>query len=238
MRARSLLSGQSSVEFLVALPVLILLLFGIIQFALIYQARATLNHATMLAARAGAVNNGSKTAMRAALARGLTPLFAAKPTDGGYTEAWTEARTKETLPTLATLTVLNPTRAAFADFAQARLDGKAGRELPNDTLNYRNTAPGGSSRISIQDANLLHLRVTYCYRLIVPVLDRVIHATVNALSSSDSSLSANGMSDPFGTNGARTRPNCVNPLARGERRIEIRSEAFVRMQTPFYDSNL
>lgn len=238
MRARKPLSGQSSVEFLVALPVLILLLFGIIQFALIYQARATLNHATMLAARAGAVNNGSRTAMRAALARGLTPLFAAKPTDGAYTDAWKKARTEETLATLATLTVLNPTRAAFGDFAQARLDGKAGRELPNDTLNYRNTAPGGASRISIQDANLLHLRVTYCYRLIVPVLDRVIYATVNALSSSDSSLSANGMSDPFGTIGARTRPNCINPVARGEHRIEIRSEAFVRMQTPFYDSNL
>lgn len=231
-------AGQASTEFLIALPLLILLLFGIIQFAMIYQARATLNHATMLAARAGALHNGNRNEMRAALARGLAPLFAAAPSDAGYLKAWEKARLQETLPTLATLAVLNPTRAAFTDFARPRLDGKGGRELPNDTLNYRNSAPGGASQISVQDANLLHLRVTYCFRLIVPVVDRVIYAVANALTPADSSLSANGMSDPFGTNGSMTPPNCVNPLNRGERRIEIRSESFVRMQTPFYESNL
>lgn len=45
-------AGQSSAEFLIALPIVILLLFGVIRFALLYQARATLNHATLLAARA------------------------------------------------------------------------------------------------------------------------------------------------------------------------------------------
>lgn len=238
MRGSKDLAGQASTEFLIALPLLILLLFGIIQFAMIYQARSTLNHATMLAARAGALHNGSRTEMRAALARGLTPLFAAAPSEAGYLKAWEKARLQETLPALTTLAVLNPVRAAFTDFARPRLDGKGGRELPNDTLNYRNSAPGSASKISIQDANLLHLRVTYCFRLIVPVVDRVIYAATNALAPTDSSLSANGMADPFGTNGAMTRPSCVNPLNRGERRIQIRSEAFVRMQTPFHESNL
>lgn len=136
------------------------------------------------------------------------------------------------------LDVLNPTRAAFTDFARMRLDGKGGRELPNGTLNYRSTTPGGASRISIQDANLLHLRVTYCFRLIVPVMDRVIHAGVNALTPFDAAVSANGMSDPFGTNGTTVpRLTCFNPALRGPR-IEIRSEAFVRMQSPYYESNL
>lgn len=238
MRGRKGLAGQASTEFLIALPLLILLLFGIIQFSMIYQARATLNHATLLAARAGALHNGSKNEMRAALARGLAPLFAASPSEAGYLEAWEKARLQETLPSLTTLAVLNPPRTAFTDFARARLDGKGGRELPNDTLNYRNSAPGSASKISVQDANLLHLRVTYCFRLIVPVVDRVIYAAANALTPAASSLAANGMSDPFGTNDAITRPNCVNPLSRSERRIEIRSEAFIRMQTPFHESNL
>lgn len=240
MKGRQALTGQSSTEFLVALPVLILLLFGIIQFALIYQARATLNHATMLAARAGALHNGKESEMRDALASGLVPMFAKAPSMDAYAAALLHVKTTETAKALglAKIEVLNPTRAAFTDFARARLDAGAGRELPNDTLNYRSTAPGGASRISVQDANLLHVRVTYCYRLFVPVVDRVIYATVNAFTANDTSLAANGMSDPFGTNGAMTRPNCINPLKPSENRIEIRSEAFVRMQTPFYEANL
>ncbi|WP_056338331.1 TadE/TadG family type IV pilus assembly protein [Massilia sp. Leaf139] len=226
-------AGQASTEFLVALPLLILLLFGIVQFSLIYQARSTLNHATMLAARAAALHHGDRVKMRDALASGLAPLFAKQPSILAYNQAVVDAKTDLQGPGRATLLVLNPTRAAFTDFAQARLDGKGGRELPNDTLNYRNTSRGTASRISVQDANLLHLRVTWCYRLIVPVVDRVIYATVNALGPGDAALSANGMADPFGTGGATpaNRP-CVKP------RIEIRSEAFVRMQTPFYESNL
>lgn len=231
--------GQAIAEFLIVLPVLILLLFGVIQFALIYQARATLNHAALLAARAGALHHGDQKEMRSALAAGLAPLFATGPSVAAYGEALLRART-ETLQVsnMTKIDVLNPTRAAFADFARARLDGGGGRELPNDTLNYRSTTPGGASRISIQDANLLHLRVTYCFRLIVPIMDRVIHASVNALTPFDAALSANGMGDPFGTNGTTLpRPACFNPALRGPR-IEIRSEAFVRMQSPYHESNL
>lgn len=69
-------------------------------------------------------------------------------------------------------------------------------------------------------------------------IDRVIHAVVNARTPFDASVSANDMPDPFGTNGVTLpSPNCINPLFRG-RRIEITSEALVRMQTPFYESNL
>ncbi|MFC0253907.1 TadE/TadG family type IV pilus assembly protein [Massilia consociata] len=239
MKALPRAAGQAMTEFLIALPLLILLLFGLVQFALIYQARATLNHAAMLAARAGALHNGDRGEMRQALADGLAPLFASEASAAGYAQAVLKARVETAaLANMAALDVLNPTRAAITDFGRARLDGTGGRELPNDTLNYRSTAPGGASRISVQDANLLHLRVTYCFRLIVPVVDRVIHAAANALTPLDPALSANGMSDPFGTGGTTVpRPACFNPAFRGPR-IEIRSEAFVRMQSPFYESNL
>ena len=124
---------------------------------------------------------------------------------------------------------------------QPRLDGSGAagdREIPNDTLIYRNTAAGATSGVSVQDANILHLRVGYCYRLIVPVVGRMIHAAKNALIAFDHVLQSNGMSDPFGIGSAPVLDtDCVNPLAAGPR-IRIQSEAVVRMQSPFYRSNL
>jgi hypothetical protein len=238
-RVRVGVAGQSTTEFLIIFPMLMMLVFGIIQFALIFQARATLNHATMLAARAGALNNGDKSAMRRALASGLVPLFNKKPDMVEYGKALAYANI-ETLPVsnMATLVVLNPTRAAIGDFGRNRLDAAAGRELPSDTLAYRNTAPGATSRISVQDANLLHLRVSYCFRLMVPVMDRVIYAGAHALGPFAAALSANGMQDPFGTHGVNVPSlDCLNPAFRGPR-IVIRSEAIVRMQSPFFEANL
>ncbi|UUZ55948.1 DUF192 domain-containing protein [Massilia sp. H-1] len=155
--------GQSMTEFLVVFPALVLLVFGIIQFALLYQTRLTLNHATMLAAPLGALNNGSDAAMRLALGNGLAPLFALDPTMGGYIYAVKEAN-KRTIKgaNMVDLTVLNPTKAAMNDFGRTKLNGTGGRELPNDTLSYRSVTPGTNSKISVQDANILHVRVEFC----------------------------------------------------------------------------
>jgi len=225
--------GQSATEFVIAFPVLVLLVFGILQVAFMYQGRATLNYATMLAARAGATNNGDATSMRNALARGLAPLFASSADTGGYAKALTKATMETNAAAMMTkIEVLNPTPQALKDFGRKRLDGIAGDELPNDTLAYRTSTPGSSSKISIQDANLLHVRVTYCYRLIVPVIGHLIHAAVNSSIVSGGS----GMSDPFGIGTAKLTAPCNNPLFDGPR-IEIRSDAIVRMQSPFYAKN-
>lgn len=231
--------GQSATEFLVIFPALFLLVFGIIQFALLYQARATLNHAALLAARAGALHNGDQTEMRLALAKGLAPLFASEASPAGYAEAVLKAAAQTAaLSNLTRLEVLNPTRESLIDFGQSALDGVSGVELPNDTLSYRTTTPGANAKISIQDSNILHVRVTYCFRLVVPVVDRILYATVNALSpSTHVGLQANGMSNPFGTGGEPLIPQCFNPLFRGPR-INIQSEAMVRMQSPFFQKNL
>jgi len=77
--AKQFQAGQSATELLVIFPALILLVFGVIQFGLLYQARSVLNHATFLAARAGAMHNGSKTEMRLALAKGMTLYLRAQP---------------------------------------------------------------------------------------------------------------------------------------------------------------
>lgn len=238
---RHAVRGAAATEFLIMFPALIFLLFGVIQWGLIYQARATLDHAVLLAARAGAVQNGNKNEMKKGLAAGLAPLFASEPTMTGYTAARGKAFVEVLMPNIVDLKVVNPTDKAVADFGQARLDGAgpAGdREIPNDTLIYRNTSAGATSGVSVQDANILHVRVGYCYRLIVPVVGRMIHAAKNALTSFDHVLQSHGMSDPFGIgSGPVVDTDCVNPLAAGPR-IRIQSEAIVRMQSPYYRSNL
>ena len=229
--------GQSATEFLVIFPVLVLLVFGIIQFGLLYQTRATLNHATMLAARAGALHNGSASEMRAALARGLAPLFASEASAEGYAAALVKAQV-EASAAYAAVDVLNPSADALSDFGRARLDGGSGSELPNDTLNYRSASAGSKSKLSIQDANLLHVRVTYCARLLVPIIDRILYATVNT-STPDThvGLQATGMSNPFATGDEPATTSCGPPSAFG-RRIKVQGEAIVRMQSPFYSDNV
>lgn len=227
-------SGQSAIEFLIVLPALVMLVFGTIQAGLLYRARATLNHATLLAARAGALHNGNQGEMRSALARGLLPLFAHAATPQGYEAARVRAVAETAPGAMVTIEVLNPTAAAFADFGRARDDAGSGSELPNDTLAYRATTPGAASKISIQDANLLHVRVTYCLRLIVPVIDRLLDGMLN---SADPDGAAPGLRNPFGIGAVAVSAPCTGAAA-ADRRIRIRSEAIVRMQSPFYRANL
>ena len=230
--------GVAATEFLIVFPALVFVLFGVIQWALIYQARATLNHATLLAARSGALHGGSKAEMRKGLAAGLAPLFASEATMAGYLTARGKAFTEISVFNLASIDVVNPTAQALADFGRPKLDGTAGTELPNDTLNYRNTSAGGSSGVSIQDANILHVRITYCYRMIVPVVGRMIEAVSHAMTPFDHSLQSHGMSDPFGIGSPVVLdPLCTRPGAAGPR-IKIESEAVVRMQSPFDRKNL
>lgn len=231
------LRGQSAIEFLIIFPLLAMLVFGIIQFALMYQTRATLNHATLLAARAGALHNGDRDEMRAALARGLAPLFASEASPEGYAIALGKAQIEASAGYTA-IDVLNPTSDALNDFGRARLDGNSGSELPNDTLSYRSTAAGSSSGISIQDANLLHIRVTYCMRLIVPIVDRLLYATLHSPVPAEArTLEAHGMSNPMGTVTDPESTVCGTVRNDG-RRVKVQGEAFVRMQSAFYSNNV
>lgn len=221
--------GQSMIEFIVVLPALIFLVFGIIQWALIYQARNTLNHAAFLAARAGALHNGSTVEMSSGLAAGLAPLFASQASVDGYNAAIARAAADIAQGT-ATIQILNPTQEVMQDFQRPRLDDATKQEIPNDTLSYRNSQPGTHSKISLQDANILHIRITYCYRLIVPLISNIIHA---ANSTSGAALKVTGMTQPFGDIHA-TSVNDPCPTSSGAYpRIPLRTEAVTRMQSPF-----
>lgn len=204
--------GAALAEAAIALPILIVVILAAIQFGFVYQAKATLNHAALLAARAGAVENGSPTAIRRGLAHGLAPLSSPDASLQGVAEA--VARIDAELLVDARIRILNPTRESFEDFA-TEVDGA--RELPNDRLHARSTVRGSLGGLNIQDANLLRVEVTYGHELKVPL----INGFVSRLS-----LLARREVDPF-----------QQQLLR-RNRLPITATATVRMQSPLRSSEL
>lgn len=165
-RSRLCQRGAAIVEAVIALPILLVVILGAIQFGLIYEAKATLNHASLQAARAGAVSNAEPGAIRRGLARGLAPLYSPPSSLQGV--ASTVARINSELLADARIRILNPTREAFVDFGE-EVDGI--REIPNDRLHVRSTAIGARSGLNIQDANILKVEITYGYELKVPLVN-------------------------------------------------------------------
>jgi len=201
-------AGQALVEFLIIFPTLILLVLGAFQFALIYQAKQTLNYATFLAARQGALKNGKMTPIKDGLASGMTPLFNIKPElldTEGLIRARAIAMVEAFNPLNTQVEILNPTTAAI-DAHSA--DSETGTEIPNDNLMYRaDTVKGG---MNVQDANLLTIRVTYCTRLIVPIVNRVIYALHFGFIGTEKVLAGEyfaGATAPAAALGAR----CLDP---------------------------
>lgn len=67
--------AQAMVEFVIILPVMLMLVLGIFQFALIYKAKITLNYATFQTVRAGTLNNASLSSMHTAFASNMAALY-------------------------------------------------------------------------------------------------------------------------------------------------------------------
>jgi hypothetical protein len=165
------------VEYIILFPVLLLLVLGTIQIALIYQAKFTLNYAAFMGARQGALKNAKMTSIKDGVAAGMTPLFMRWDGTGNPgLVSLSKARVIATIevfnPMTAKVEIISPTQAAFD-----ALKG-GGTEIPNDNLMYRSAAGDG---MSIQDANLLKIRVTYCVKLVVPFANRVIYSLVNGI---------------------------------------------------------
>ena len=137
-------------EFLIVLPVMLLLIFGAIQFALIYHAKITLNYAAFEAVRAGTLGQGKFDEVREGFARGLAPLYSYFESDPdrrkkrdpdttahGQVEAFQMARDKiykefDSPTKLIRIERLSPTDKTLLAFAPDAA-------LPNDNLTYRSS---------------------------------------------------------------------------------------------------
>ncbi len=219
--------GQAAVEFMIVTPVMLLLVLGAFQFALIYNAKITLNNATFIATRTGALNGASRSQIDLAIARGLAPLFT-----NNNTVAEVFGGRQQVLDDIDNGFVcverLNPSNGAFADFGIPDSTGV----IPNDNLMYRDSVVGPLSGLNIQDANLLKLRVTYCYPMVVPVVGRTVRQLRlgNLPPAIQDSIA----------NWSEGVPSTFNPTAPGNfqawclvnTRLPIVSQGILRMQSP------
>lgn len=228
--------GAGAVEFLIAAPVVLLLLLGTLQTSLLYQARLQLEVATQDAARAGALHEGNLDAIRDGLARGLVPLYSHGQGPAAYAQALARAKIAAAG---AQIEILSPTREAvqdFREFGRLPLDDKTGQAygkggnwgwaIPDSQLGYRQSNLGSASGLPIQDANLLKIKITYHQPLIMPLIDRIFARFDTKNGRAGSVLgSADGGTGAFATaQGAVDRARGTFPLT---------AEATYRMQTPF-----
>lgn len=219
--------GQAIAEYVYVVPVMLLLILGAVQFGFIYQAKSTLNYATFVATRAGALKNGAMSAIQEALAGGLAPLFAHDQDLAALKAAYAFADQELRDAALTSIRIVNPTSAALGAY-QSQSD--AGTEIPNDNLMYRDS--GASGGMSLQDANLLKVRVTYCFRMVVPIINKLIF---NLAIDPSATAPATPETAPeiLASSGGGSGSGPCTGLAAEEYRIPISAEAVVRMQTPF-----
>ena len=215
---RQRMHGQAMVEFLIIIPVLIILIFAAIQIGFIYSAKNGLNYATFQAARLGALNSAQYSDMRRGLLRGMYPMFSQFPENERMEQTALE------VDNFVMITRISPSTDMFSAFEEDHDDllgdGESRPAIPNSNLMYHQNEEGGPN---LQDANLLKIRVQYCMRLIVPMVDNLL--------SSASSFSNRQTSGNFRQISRETTSE-YDVTCRGRRGFVISSEATVRMQSP------
>lgn len=220
------------VEFLIVLPLLLLIILGTLQFAFIYHAKITLDYAAFEAARAGSLNRLREFAMDNALARGLAPLYTHGDSYGQYKQGRDKIR-DQIKNGYAMIAIINPTTADFSTYG-VNEDGKI--YIPNDNLIYRGT-PADPTGPTVQDANLLKIQVYYCYELIVPFVNRIIWSMMRYAPSAPmpADLPEVAPKHRFGAPAHGTfAETCVKTKQDqdGYFGIPLRAQAIIRMQSP------
>jgi len=211
-------SGQSMVEFIIVTPVILLLLFGGLQFAFLYHAKTLLNYAAFEAARTGAVSNARMSEMENAFARSMAAIHTHNPTSDDVMCA-REIVYKEIESGFVRIKIVNPDPDSniFTELDDGSVSGDL--VIPNNNLMYRKQA--STSGLTIQDANLLKIRVSYCYPLYVPYINRVL----GIMLTNTESASCPGCTGSFTGTGSFER-GCLD-----NQRFPLHSQAIVRMQS-------
>jgi hypothetical protein len=220
--------GATMIEFAIVSPFAILLVLGIIQIALLLSAKSVVNEAAFLAARAGAVQGADPDAMNAVMTKALIPFYRDTTQSPSFTNmyqaylnSFADTRCIAALQCFLDLEVLNPTAAAFQDFGIPGANNQL--SIPNDNLAYRSRAVQPDSGLSIQDANVLKIKVTYGYQIKVPLMQWVVRSVMCGF---DTGVDAFGR----GSQAAADAGDCFNFYDKG--RIPIVAYATVQMQTP------
>jgi hypothetical protein len=165
--------GASLGEFIVVVPTVLMLGLATMQAGMVFHAKSSLNYATFEAARAGSVNHAQLAAITAGLQRALVPYYGGGSTASELAQSY--ARVVADLATGAVrIEILSPTKESFDDYHSPQLAARlktTARVIPNSNLAFLACpidVPGcnpdpktNRSGQTLQDANLLKLRVTW-----------------------------------------------------------------------------
>ncbi|MFK8078020.1 MAG: TadE/TadG family type IV pilus assembly protein [Granulosicoccus sp.] len=165
--------GASLAEFLVAAPLVLLIGMATLQAGLIYHGKTTLNYAVFEAARTGATHNAQVAVMRDELGQRLAPVKGGDTSLEHMALSIAESVVDANDATTTQLRILNPTPAAFDDWGLVSPVTQQ-RIIPNAHLRHKSDEIGFASGLTIQDANLLKIRVVYGLDLKVPVVGELI----------------------------------------------------------------
>lgn len=164
--------GSAMVEFVVVGPIITLLGLSILQYGMLFFSRNQINHASFMAARAGTMAHANLPDIRESYLRAMVPLYGGGSNSAELAQA--KAKAAADLDGNLRIDLLNPTRASFDDWSAPDLQQKYhARAIPNAGLAYRDKHVGNQSGQSVQDANLLKLKVTHGYALKVPLVGNI-----------------------------------------------------------------
>jgi len=254
--------GTAFVETLVAVPIVLLLGLGALQWALLLHARTAVEYALLEAARAGSVDRARPDAIEAGLARGLMPFWfgvdASRPWAAAM--AASNAQLRQGLAAgWISWRQWAPTVESFSDWGEPARDA-AGHpvtslvEIPNDSLQWaslrqpaggvagmRGDEPiGARSLQTLNDANLLKLELRYGVPMSVPLVGRiavwVMRIVDGCAAPSRRQLGAIDLGTPAPIGAPRSWACAIYlaPDAAGNPvpRWPVRASATIRMQSP------
>jgi uncharacterized membrane protein (UPF0127 family)/Flp pilus assembly protein TadG len=187
---RSRQRGSAMIEFAVVGPLIAMLGLGILQYGMLFFAKNQINYATFMAGRAGSVARADLGAVQQAYVRALAPLYGG----GESAEEVAEAAGKAAADMAANLRIelLNPTKESFADWndpaLQTLLKTSGRRVIPNSSLPTKAVEVRPGSGQSLQDANLLKLKITHGYLLKVPFVSKIYMAYLKWMDPHDDEL--------------------------------------------------
>ncbi|MCW5320099.1 pilus assembly protein [Verminephrobacter aporrectodeae subsp. tuberculatae] len=125
-----------------------------------------------MAARAGSMAHAKLPDIRESYLRALVPLYGGGRDSAELAQA--KAKAAADLQGNLRIDLLNPTHASFDDWNDPWLEQKYNaRAIPNTGLADRNRNVGSQSGQSVQDANLLKIKVTHGYELKIPLVSTI-----------------------------------------------------------------
>jgi uncharacterized membrane protein (UPF0127 family) len=169
--------GSAMIEFAVVGPLIALLGLGTLQYGMMFFAKNQINYASFMAAREGSFAHADLGVVQQAYARALAPMYGGGETPDELAQSVAKASTD--LAGNVQIEMLNPTKESFSEWNDEKLQAllKTGSRhvIPNSALAARLKPDDvrASSGQSLQDANLLKLKITHGYLPKVPVIGKI-----------------------------------------------------------------